>query len=264
MNKLKKTAMLLALPFIIGFLMFYVIPFLAVSFNTFISEVQTENEGITDNIIKALENEYYRMALKNTVKFIFISIPLLLVISYLLAFAFRNRNKIFMALIFIPILIPSASVAAIWNSLFDTTSIVPFYIMFIWKNIGLMTFIMTNSLTRIPREIHDTASVDGVGKLNKHRYVYIPYMIPALYFCFLIGLYQSFKIFREIYLIYSSYPPEELYMIGHYIFNKFGKLDYMDVSTGSIVFSLVIAGILTLLFYIGKKAFWGKGKGGLF
>lgn len=256
MNKLKTKALLLAMPFMLGFVIFYKIPYVSVFYYSFTSKTAPTVFVLSDNFADVLQNEYYLLALKNTSIFTLISIPLLLILSYILSNVIYSQKYIYKALLFVPILIPSASIAVIWNDIFSTTSAIPFYIMFIWKNIGLITLIITGGLTRIPSEVYDAAAIDGVNILEKHKYIVLPYLSPVLFFCFLIGLIQSFKIFREVYLTYNAYPPQDLYMIGHYIFNKFGKLDYAELSAGTIIFSVAIIILLLVLCLFGKRIFF--------
>ncbi len=260
MNKLRNKALLLAMPFILGFVVFYIIPYVSVFYYSFKSQTTPTAFVLFDNFIDVLQNEYYLLALKNTCIFTLISIPLLLILSYVLANVIYNQKNIYMVLLFVPVLIPSASIAVIWNDIFNTTSAISFYIMFIWKNIGLITLIITGGLTRIPSEVYDAAAIDGANTLDKHKNIVLPYLSPVLFFCFLVGLMQSFKIFREVYLTYTAYPPQELYMIGHYIFNKFGKLDYTELSIGTLIFSAAIIILLIVLCLLGKRIFFGGRK----
>jgi len=155
--------------------------------------------------------------------------------------------------------VPSASIAGLWANLFHTDSVLPIYLLFIWKNIGLVCLIITGGLTKISPEVYDATAIDGANTFQKHKSIILPLLSPVLFFCFLIGLIQSFKIFREIYLIYAAYPPEKLYMIQHFIFNKFNKLDYAELSSGTLIFTMAILIFLAGSLIIGYKLFLNKG-----
>lgn len=64
---------------------------------------------------------------------------------------------------------------------------------------------------------------------------------------------SSFKIFREVYLLYGMYPDENVYMLQHFMNNNFNNLNYPRLSTASIILSIVIIAVMFLLFLYEKK-----------
>lgn len=243
MKNLYKKAVLLAVPGIAGFVLFYLFPYLYVVQYS----VSLSDGGIgLDYFRSVMNNEFFRLALSNTALFILITIPLMLVLSYILTeiAAHSPHGSIFTLLLFLPVLIPSASAAELWAELFPGERTWPIILLFVWKNVGLITLVMTAGRQRIPKEVFDAAAIDGANVFTLHRCVILPLMTPVIFFASLVGLIQSFKIFREIYLIYDAYPPENLYMMPHYIFNKFNKLDYGELSAGTLIFTLLVVGII--------------------
>lgn len=65
-----------------------------------------------------------------------------------------------------------------------------------------------------------------------------------------MSLINSFKVFREVYLLSGDYPYEALYMLQHFMNNTFESLDYQKMSAAAIIMSLVII----VLFFIMYKA----------
>lgn len=241
MNKLfKKAALLAAFP-LMGFALFYLIPYLyAIDYS-----LRGPGGVGLQNFRSVLSNRFFLLALKNTAIFVLTSVPILLILGYFFAeLATRSRyGGIFNTILFLPALIPSVASASVWSETFSQRNMPTAVLLFVWKNAGLITLILTAGRRRISGEILDAASIDGAGFGTLHRAVIFPLMLPALFFSALVGLLQSFKIFREIYLLYNAYPPDDLYMLPHYIFNKFNKLDYGELSAGTILFTLLLAGI---------------------
>ena len=60
----------------------------------------------------------------------------------------------------------------------------------------------------------------------------------------------DFKIFREIYLLTTDYPYDSIYMLQHYMNNKFRNLDYQALSAAAILMSLVMIVIIGALFLV--------------
>lgn len=260
MNNLRIKSLFLAIPFIFGFAVFYIIPYGSVFYYAFSDITFSVGFAGFDNFIKVWENEYFRLATINTAVFTFISIPLLIFFSYLLAnILYKYKSRIYRALLFVPVLVPSASIASLWKNLFNSDAVWPIYLLFIWKNIGLICLVITAGLVKIPVEIYDAAAIDGANTFQKHKSIILPLLSPVLYFCFLIGLIQNFKIFREIYLMYAAYPPENKYMIQHFIFNQFNKLDYAELSSGTLIFTLAIVLLLAASLNLGYVLFYGNG-----
>ena len=259
MKQLRTKALLLALPFILAFAVFYIIPYGSVFYYSFATQTKPVSFAGFENFASVLTNEYYRMALVNTGVFTVISIPLMIVLAYFISTLLYRQHRIFKVLLFIPVLIPSASIANLWADLFPSETAWPMILLFLWKNIGLTCLIITAGLTKIPKDVMDAARIDGATTLNVHIHIILPLLSPVLFFSALVGLIQSFKIFREIYLIYQAYPPDDLYMIPHYIFNKFNKLGYAELSAGTLIFTLAIIVLLGILAVIGYYSFIKKG-----
>ena len=66
----------------------------------------------------------------------------------------------------------------------------------------------------------------------------------------ILSIINSFKVFREIYLLSGDYPYEGLYMLQHFMNNKFKSLDYQTLSAAAILMSLVMIVIIGLLFAV--------------
>ena len=260
MKNLRRKAAILALPLILGFAVFYIIPYGSVFYYSFTTQTKPVRFAGIGNFSEVLSNEYYRLALRNTAVFTVVSILLMIVLAYIISnLLYRRKNRLFKILLFLPVLIPSASIASLWEDLFPSETIFSMILLFLWKNTGLICLILTAGMTKIPNDVLDAARLDGAGPLNIHIRIILPLLAPVLFFSLLAGLLQSFKIFREIYLIHQAYPPEDLYMIPHYIFNKFNKLDYAELSAGTLIFTLAIVFVLLILGMIGYLSFIKKG-----
>ena len=249
MNKQFKMVCGLALPGLIGFLLFYILPYMLVLWYSLSAGDTTIDFIGLKNYIEVMQNEYFRQAIINTSVMLTISVPYIIIISYVIVIIMKNNryNKLFLLLQIIPLLVPSASIADLWNEILPLDNMWSIICLFIWRNQGLISVIISAGMQRIPKEIYDAAAIDGTSEFRLQKNIIFPQMIPVILFSVLVCLIQSFKIFREIYLVHHDYPPREIYFIPHFIFNKFNKLDYGELASGTILFTLVIIGILFLL-----------------
>ena len=72
----------------------------------------------------------------------------------------------------------------------------------------------------------------------------------------ILSIINSFKVFREIYLLTGNYPYDSLYMLQHFMNNMFRQLDYQKLSAAAVLLAIVIVILIAILFavenYFGK------------
>ena len=241
------------LPSLIGTAIFFVIPYIRVLYYSLIDNQFKRNFVGLDNYIETLQNEYFQLALKNSLLLIAIAVPILimlaLVISLALSYGIRWVRKTRFAFV-LPIVIPTASIVIIWRSIFaESDTALPIYLLFIWKNIGICIVLLTAAFTSIGQSIYEAAQLDGAGAFKLHTKIRIPMIMPTVVFTVLLSIVNSFKIFKESYLFYgTNYPPDHSYTLQYYMNNNFLKLDYQSLATSAVltsvlVFVIVMAGV---------------------
>lgn len=241
------------IPSLLGTAVFFVIPYLRVLYYSVIDNQFMRNFVGLDNYAKTLQNKYFLLALKNSLLLIVICVPVLILLALLISLALsygvkwlRKTRAAFVA----PMVIPTASVALIWRSFFaESTTVLPIYLLFIWKNIGICIVLLTAAFTAVDSAIYEAAKLDGANAWTLHTKITIPMIMPTVAFTVLLSIVNSFKIFKESFLYYgTNYPPEHSYTLQYYMNNNFLKLDYQSLATSAvltsiIVFVIVIAGI---------------------
>lgn len=256
-NLFKRTFLLSIIPFI-GFTLFYIFPYIDIIRYALSSNVKDLHFSL-DSIGNVLQNEYFLLAVKNTVVFSCLAIPTLILFGYVLAYFIaiisNSIPKIFLLLLFIPSVIPAVSTIDIWNPILSSGNIGALLLLFLWKNIGLSVLIFIFGFTKIIPESCEAASIDGASRFQIQKYIYVPTLLPDIIFCMLLAIIQSSKVFRDIYLIFGNYPPRELYLLPHFIFNKFNKLDYSELSAGTLLYTIceILPPLAALLFYKSRK-----------
>ena len=74
------------------------------------------------------------------------------------------------------------------------------------------------------------------------------YLTPTTFFVFVISVINSFKVFRETYLIAGDYPHNSIYMLQHYMNNMFLALDYQKLASAAFIMAAFIVAVVFLLF----------------
>ncbi len=262
-----------ALPSIVGFIVFFAAPFLVSLYYCFTKGISgTEFVGL-DNFIDLLNAESFQLAAKNTLKFNIVSVPTIIIVSLLVAMGLNGKLKsvsYFRTFFILPLVIPISSVILVWQIFFSNNGIMNgfinifglqavrwldsewvFYILvllYIWKNCGYNMILFLAGLNSIPREYYEAAEIDGAGSFICFRYITLPFLVPTTFFVFIISMINSFKVFREAYLLGGSYPHFDIYMLQHFINNNFSNLNYQRLCTAAFLVLVVIV-VLTSVFY---------------
>ncbi len=235
-------------PAIIGTLVFSLIPFIRVVYYSGIKNQFDTSFALFSNYERVWKNEYFRIAFKNSVQLILICVPILVVIailiSLILVFGKMQKRRIQIAFI-LPMVIPTAGIAVIWRQFFsEIDNIIPVYLLFIWKNVGICIILLTAAFASIQKDVYEAAYLEGANSVRRHIYMTLPISAPTIFFTTLLSIVNSFRIFKESYLYYgTNYPPDYGYTLQYYMNNHFLKLNYQNLSA-SAVFSTLFAGIV--------------------
>lgn len=233
------------LPSLIGTAIFFVIPYIRVLYYSLIDNQFRRNFVGLQNYIETLENEYFQLALKNSLLLIIICVPVLIIlslaVSLVLSYGIKSVRKTRFAFV-LPMVIPTASIVLIWRSVFENdTTVLPIYLLFIWKNMGICIVLFTAAFTAIEQSIYEAARLDGANTFILHTKITIPMIMPTVFFTTLLSVVNSFKIFKESYLYYgTNYPPDHSYTLQYYMNNNFLKLDYQSLATSAVLTSIIV------------------------
>lgn len=212
-----------------------------------------------------LGNEAFRLAVKNTCRFAGVGIPLLLLLSFTVALGiYRSKWMRFLKSIYLlPLAVPTAVVALIWKAFFYkagiANQILAFFgieavdwmatdaafavliISYIWKNLGYTVILWIAGMAAIPESITEAAKVDGATGWQCVRYMIVPQLKPALYTITMLSFLNSFKAFREAYLVAGSYPHKSIYMLQHLFQNWFTNLELEKMSAAAVLMAVFFA-----------------------
>ena len=108
-------------------------------------------------------------------------------------------------------------------------------ILYVWKNCGYNVILFVAMLESVPKEYYEEASLQGAGSLAKMWYITLPVSVPYLFFILIISFVNSFKAFREAYVLFGNYPDNSIYMIQHFINNNFENINYTRISTSAVL-----------------------------
>ncbi len=244
-KKYNLKCILLLFPSLIGIAIFYVVPYFRVIFYSFIDNQFRKNFIGLKNYKLLLQNTYFQLAFKNSLLLILIGVPTLVLSALLVAVLFLNMSRRWKRLrvsFVLPMLLPTSSVVIIWRVIFHgNETVLPIFLLFIWKNIGLAVILFCAAFSLLEPQVYEAAKLDGASGLRLHRNITMPLIMPTIFFVTLLGIVYSFKIFRESFLYFGTqYPPDHSYTLQYYMNNHFLKLNYQNLATAAILTSILI------------------------
>ncbi|WP_312875704.1 carbohydrate ABC transporter permease [Paenibacillus planticolens] len=277
-NKEGVAALCFLLPSVTGFVVFFLLPFgMGFYYSLLDSPVDGSFTGLT-NYRDLLGNPMFRRAAVNTSLFTGICVPLNMLLSLGLAMLLNRKlpfRSTYRIAFLTPLVIPVASVVLVWKALFDLhgslngllagwgfvpkdwmeseAALFVVMIVYLWKNIGYNMILFLAGLQNIPNDYYEAASIDGAGRFRQWRSITLIYLTPTAFFVLLMSIINSFKVFRETYLIAGEYPDASIYMLQHYMNNMFKALDYQKLTSAAFLMALGIVLLVWFIFLIERR-----------
>lgn len=258
------TGLMFVLPSLLGVSVFILIPFLDVIRRSFASAVTNEWTGLK-NYQMVFQTDAFRQAAGNTLRFLAVCMPLLIILSLLISVVLSNQTRIGQLLksaYLLPMAVPVASVVIMWRVLFDQQGLISgicsrlgaepidwmntkyaFWVLvisYVWKNIGYNIVLWMAGLSVIPSSIYEAARVDGASRIQIFFKITLPNLRKVFSTILILSLLNSFKVFREAYLIAGDYPDDSIYMLQHLFSNWYRELSLDKLAAAAVVVALVI------------------------
>ena len=272
-KKIKKReykGFLFLLPSFAGVCLFWVIPYLDVIRRSFFSAISGEFTGLK-NYSTIFENQAFRLAAGNTLRFFLVCIPLLVVLSLMIAVLLTRRKKSMQALksmFLLPMAIPVASVVLLWKVLFhdqgllnhflETLSLqgvdwmntdASFWVLvvsYLWRNLGYDIVLWVAGLSAISQSLYEAARVDGAGNMRQFFSITLPMLKPITYLVVTLGTIWSFQVFDLVYTLTGGGPGRATTTLVLTIYNSAFKNYQMGYA--SAVSMLLLAVVLVISF----------------
>ncbi|CAN7334462.1 carbohydrate ABC transporter permease [Arthrobacter sp. LjRoot14] len=225
----------------------------------------------------------YLKSVSVTLIYVAVSVPLLLIVSMLLALLLNKNMKFltgYRALFYLPSLMgASVAIAALWRLVFGADGLVnqalallgiehgswvgnpddaltTIITLTLWV-FGSTMIIFLAGLRQIPKELHEAATMDGAGTLRRFVSVTLPLMTPLIFFNTLMGTIHAFQSFTGAYVVSGGTggPADSTLFYTLYLYQRgFGQLDMGYASAMAWVLLAVLAAFSAFFFWTAK--FW--------
>ena len=272
-----RAALFFLLPNLVGISIFFLFPFLDTIRRSFYDAVGTTFIGF-EGYLSVFSNAAFQLAATNTARFIAICLPLLLLTSLILALllrAVKPGGGRFKTSYLLPMAVPVASVALLWQVLFHRNGLLnglllgiganpidfmgtnaAFWVLiftYLWKNSGYNMILWLAGLDGISGSLYEAAKVDGAGPWQCFRFITLPSLLPTLGMVSILSLLNSFKVFREAYLVAGPYPQDSIYLLQHLFNNWFQNLDISRLCAAATLLFLALLSVILAMQHFLKE-----------
>jgi sn-glycerol 3-phosphate transport system permease protein len=268
------------LPCLLIFVVFTYFPFIK---TIYLSLVTTNAVGDVSNFvglsnyIELFKSASFINSVIVTLKFVIITTIPSIIIGLVTALLTNNKLKFkgfFTTLYAMPMAVSSASAAIIWMLLFNPSiglinyllklkigwftssfwGLIAVSIVSIWLNACINYIFITTGLKNIPKELYESAHIDGAGYFHVLKSIIIPYLSPTLFFVTIINIINAFQSFGQINIMTSGGPGESTNVLVFSIYrNAFFNNRFGTASAESIILFAIMLGITLIQFRFEKN-----------
>ncbi|MFT4234991.1 MAG: sugar ABC transporter permease [Microbacterium sp.] len=226
-----------------------------------------------DNFIEVLTDASFLHALRNTLLFVVVGVPLTLFLALVLAVLLNGLSRkiatFFRVGFYTPVVTTIVAVAIVWqimyqktglintmlswvgisgpNWLADTrTALLAVTVMAVWRNIGSTMVIFLAGLQSIPSDVKEAAELDGANVVQRFFRITIPLMMPTILLNAILTTTGYMQFFDEPFVMTNGGPLESTTSIALQVYNQFKYGDYSVGAAGAYVL-FVLVGVMAIV-----------------
>lgn len=278
---------LFVLPFVLSFLIFFAYPVATTVVMSFQEVLPGQTTFVGFENYKNLWNPTFFKAIKNSTTYTVLTLAVLIPLPLLLAVLLNSKlmfaKNVFRSITFIPALtsvvvagiifrlIFGGQEGALLNSILTQfgfekkawlnsagTSMFALVFLATWKWMGINLLYFLAGLQNIPKDLYESAEVDGASTWNKFFHITLPLLKPISIYVFTISIYGGFSMFAESYMLYgSNRSPNDigLTIVGYLYRNG---MEQNNLGFGSAVGITLL--IITVIITMAQLKFFGMFK----
>lgn len=269
-------------PYIIGLLVFTMIPFLASLYLSFTdySLINSPSWIGLENFRDMMSDRTFQRSLNVTLLYVLITVPLKLAFALFIAVILNYRLRaigFFRTAYYVPsILGGSIAIAVLWRYIFADAGLINLVLTTIglepvnwfgdpvnalftitllrtWQ-FGSAMVIFLAALQSIDKSLYEAAAIDGANKWHIFWHITMPLITPVIFFNLIMQMVQAFQEFNGPYVITGGGPLRSTYLLPLYIYDEAFKNFNMGYASALAWVLFVIIMVLTLV------AFWSSKK----
>ncbi|NOU74431.1 ABC transporter permease subunit [Paenibacillus sp. LMG 31458] len=236
-----------------------------------------------DNYVATVKDALFWQAMRNTVVYTLLTVPVNLILSMVIAIMILPLRKktqgFFKGVYYLPVVASGVALSVVWLWIFDPmeggilNQLIHFFgftnqnwlgssktamfslVLMSWlSSHGTSIIIYLAGLLGIDDTYYEAAEMDGANFFQKLWHIVVPSLKPATLFLLVTGVIGSFQVFQNAYLMTGGGPNNATTMVGLLIFNNaFTYFEFGKAAAQSLILAVIIAGISVIQFkYAGK------------
>lgn len=270
-------------PFIIGFLLFMLVP-MGISLYYAFCDYNILSKPVfigLGNFKKMFADEIFWKSLKVTIYYAVVSVPLKLIFALMVAMILLKTSKVtalYRAMYYLPSIIGgSVAVSILWKRMFATDGIVnlllqaigipstvswlgnkdtaiwTLILLTVWQ-FGSSMLIFLSSLKQIPASFYEAAQVDGAGKIRQFFTITLPLLTPTIFFNLIMQMINGLLAFTQCFIITKGQPLNSTLFYMVYMYQQ--SFEFYNTGYGAALawmILLVVAAVTGVLFATKKR-----------
>ena len=287
-NKDNLVGYIFLLPALVGFIAFIVIPFvssLVLSFTewNFVSGLSGIKFIGLKNFKELFNDPWFKSSFSNNVVFAITVVPVSLILGLIIAAVIQKcvyASSLLKIMIFMPYISSVVAIAIVWMVMLQPSygpvnqflvsigitnppkwladinwALPTLIIISIWQGLGYYVVIYIGGLNSIPKDVYESAEIDGATFWDKFFRISVPLVSPTTFFLAITGIISSFKVFDLISVLTNGGPGTSTTVIAYYMYKTAFEYHKMGAASAMAAVVFVIIFIITILQWKGQKKF---------
>ncbi|TDG00617.1 carbohydrate ABC transporter permease [Paenibacillus piri] len=279
-------------PWLVGFLLLTIWPILQsfyLSFTDYPLLSEPKWSGLNNYSRIFGGDPLFLKSLGVTFAYVVFSVPLKLFFSLMVAILLNRSIRgisIYRTMVYIPSLIGgSVAVAVLWRNMFGRegyinhildwfgitgigwvsnpqTALGTLVLLSTWQ-FGSTMIIFLAGLKQIPKDLYESAGVDGASKIGQFFHITLPMLSPVMFFNLVLGIIGSFQMFNSAFIVTHGGPANSTYTYALLLYDKAFKNFEMGYASALAWFLLFVIALLSAInFYASKYWVFYESEGG--
>jgi multiple sugar transport system permease protein len=274
----RRWGLLLALPAIIGFVVFSLAP-MAVSAVLSLTDWTIGSSpsfvGIDNYTRMFTRDPLFLKSLGVTTYYTLGAVPLTLVVAFAIAMLLNSKVRglgVYRTIYYLPTLVPSVANAVLWlwifnpdfgllnstlrqlgaptsNWVFSETAVVPSLILMSSWGFGNIMVIFLAGLQGVPRHLYEAVAIDGGGAWRQFRHVTLPMMTPVLFYNLVTSIIGTFQVFNQAYIMTQGGPNNASTFYVYYLYTTAFTKSEMGYASALAWALFVIVMVITVALF---------------
>lgn len=266
-------------PTMIGLIVLNIIPIFQTLYLSFFKSGAFGKGNIfvgLENYVTLIHDPQVWYAVRNTLVYTCIVVPVTTVIALLLAVALNGKMKgkgIYRTIYFIPMVAAPAAVTMVWKWLYNNqyglinhflnsigldsvnwiddpkVAMISIAIIGIWSNIGYSMVLLLAGLQEIPRDYYEASNIDGASPVKQFFSITVPLVSPTLFFVLVTSIITAMQMFDVVYMMLDVTSPsyDSTVTLVYLFYNNSFKYSNKGYGSAIVMLLLVIIMIITVI-----------------